>query len=142
VKKKNLEVCAQCEEFPCKKFDLLLEEGPKYDSFLTYQKVPHNLEFIKRQGLEEFIAQQSLRMTLLEKMIADFDDGRSRSFYCIAATLLSIKDLEDSLHLARQKTKEDKTESKDVKTKAKHLREFLNDFASRKAIELKLRKKE
>ncbi len=142
VKKKNLEVCAQCDEFPCKKFGLLLEEGTKYDSFLTYQKVPHNLEFIKRHGLEEFIAQQSLRMTLLEKMIADFDDGRSRSFYCIATALLSIKDLKDSLSQAQQKTMEDKIDSKDVKTRAKNLRGFLNDFASREAIELKLRKKE
>ena len=51
VKEKNLEVCAQCEEYPCPKFD---SEG-KFDSFVTHRKVFTNQKNIKEHSLEKFI---------------------------------------------------------------------------------------
>lgn len=137
VKKRNLEVCAECSEFPCSKF----KDAGKYDSFLTYKRVIQNLDFIKEHGVEEFIEQQKKRIELLLTMLKHFDDGRSKSFYCIATTLLSIKDLRSALDNAEQKIKEDKGESDDTKTRAKLLKGFLNDIAAREGIELTLRKK-
>ncbi|MCK4528547.1 DUF3795 domain-containing protein [candidate division WOR-3 bacterium] len=137
VKKRNLEVCAECSEFPCSKF----KDAGKYDSFLTYKRVIQNLDFIKEHGVEEFIEQQKKRIELLLIMLKHFDDGRSKSFYCIATTLLSIKDLKGALDNAEQKIKEDKSESDDTKTRAKLLKGFLNDIAAREGIELTLRKK-
>ena len=137
VKKKNLEACAECSEFPCSKF----KDAGKYDSFLTYKKVIQNLNFSKEHGVEEFIEQQKKRIELLLTMLKHFDDGRSKSFYCIATTLLSIKDLKGALDNAEQKIKEDKSESDDTKTRAKLLKGFLNDIAAREGIELTLRKK-
>ncbi len=137
VKKRNLEVCAECSEFPCSKF----KDAGKYDSFLTYKKVIQNLNFSKEHGVEEFIEQQKKRIELLLTMLKHFDDGRSKSFYCIATTLLSIKDLKGALDNAEQKIKEDKSESDDTKTRAKLLKGFLNDIAAREGIELTLRKK-
>jgi len=137
VKKKNLEVCAQCDEFPCSKF----EGGGEYDSFLTYKKVHHNLNFIRKHGIEKFIEQQRKRMRLLERMLKDFNDGRSKSFYCIAATLLPITDLETSLNETEQRIRADKIRLDDFKTKSKILKGFLNNFAAKEGIELKLRKK-
>ena len=141
VKKKNLEVCAQCDEFPCLKFGSSHINGGKYDSFITYKKAHHNLNFIRTHSLEKFIEQQKDRIKLLEKMLKYFDDGRSKSYYCIVTTLLSIKDLEKGLDKTTQKIRAENIELNDVKTKAKILKEFLNDLASRKRIELKLRKK-
>ncbi len=142
VKKKSLEVCAQCEEFPCPRFESWLGGGAKYDSFLTYLKVHSNMESIRKQGIREFIKQQKKRIEMLETMIEGFDDGRSRSFYCLAVTLLSIKDLKDSLGQAGQNIKKDSLEAEDRKAKAKMLRGLLNVSAAEKGIELKLRKKE
>lgn len=79
---------------------------------------------------------------MLETMIKDFDDGRSRSFYCLAATLLPVKDLEDSLDQARQDIKKDNFDAEDIKARAKILRGFLTSSAAEKGVELKLRKKE
>ena len=59
--------------------------------------------------------------------------------YCIATALLLITDLEKSLKRSDQKIKTDKIGLDDVKTKSKILKEFLNDFAAREGIELKLR---
>jgi len=59
--------------------------------------------------------------------------------YCIATALLSITDLEKPLKRSDKKIKTDKIGLDDVKTKSKILKEFLNDFAARGGIELKLR---
>lgn len=141
VKKNNLEVCAQCDDFPCSKFDSWLIEGGEYDSFLTHKKVYPNLTFIKEYGLGKFIEQQKKRIKLLEIMLKDFDEGRSKSFLCIAATLLDLEDLEKSLKKSEEKIKAERVDLNEIKIKSKILRKFLNNFAKSKGIGLKLRKK-
>ena len=47
VKKKNLEVCGHCDEFPCTKFDTWFDEDT-YDSFVTHKKTELNLNFIRK----------------------------------------------------------------------------------------------
>ena len=142
VKKKGLEVCAQCDEFPCPKFTSWLDKLTIEDSFLTHQKIKSNLYFIKEQGLDKFLKQQKKRIKLLEKMLKDFDDGRSKSFYCIATTLLPVVELEALLGEAERKVKLEKVKADDIKTKAKILRGLLTDFAAKGGVELKLRHKE
>jgi|WetSurMetagenome_2_1015567.scaffolds.fasta_scaffold102899_2 hypothetical protein len=142
VEKKKLEVCAQCNEFPCSKFESWLENGVEYDSFLTYKKVKPNLNFIRTYSLEKFIEHQRKRIELFEKMLKNFDDGRSKSFYCVAATLLSILDLETSLKKAEHILNTEISNSDDAKTKSKILKEFLNEAADINKVELKLRKRE
>ena len=141
VKKKRLEACAQCSEFPCSKFVSWLENGGGYDSFLTHTKAKSNLDFIRTYGLERFIEQQRRRIELLEKMLKSFDDGRSKSFYCIATTLLPIQDLETSLGKTEQSLKADKISIGEARSKSKILKDFLNESAARNDVELRLRKK-
>lgn len=140
VKKKELEVCAQCDDFPCSKFESWLVGGGENDSFLTHKKAHSNLEFIRKHRIEKFIEQQSKRIRLLEIMIKDFDDGRSKSFYCIATTLLSISDIEKSIHSANERMIKLGIKKEDFETKAKILREILQDAAKREDVDLKLRK--
>jgi len=85
-----------------------------------------NLNFIKERGIEEFIGQQQKRIKSLETMIADFDDGRSRSFYCRSATSLDIAALENSLEKAIQKVGIDNVKPDDTKTKARILKGILS----------------
>jgi hypothetical protein len=141
VKKECLEVCAECNEFPCSKFEGLTKGDEVYDSFLTYRKVMSNLDFIGEHDVEKFIESQKKRIELLETMLKRFDDGRSKSFYCIATTLLPIGVLEKSLENSEQKIREDQIGMKDIKTTSKILKGFLNEVADRDGIELKLRKK-
>ena len=142
VKKRGLEVCARCDEFPCSKFASWLDKLTIEDSFLTHQKIKPNLYFIRERGLDKFLKQQKKRIKLLEKMLKDFDDGRSKSFYCIATTLLPVVELENLLCEAERKVKLEKVKADDIKTKAKILRGFLEGFAAKGGVELKLRHKE
>ena len=129
VKKKNLEVCAECSEFPCSKFKSYEEyqQVKDFSSYPPYKKVIPNLNFIKEQGIEKFIEQQKKRMKLLEMMIEDFDDGKSRSFFCKATAFMDIAKLEKSLDEANKRIKTDKIKPNDIKIKAKILKEILNE---------------
>lgn len=151
LKKKNLEICAECEEFPCQKFKeknstslserlggangdwWYLTDAGKYDSFLTYRKVVPNLGFIKEHGIKRFREQQRKRIELLETMLKQFDDGRSKSFYCLAVTLLTLESLENAL--------DEVEKTDDIKMSAKKLKTNLNEKASQEVVELTLRKK-
>jgi hypothetical protein len=137
VKKRKLEVCSQCDEFPCSKF----ESWAEGDSFVTHQKTLFNLNFIRGEGLERFTEQQRKRIGLLTTMLEEFDDGRSKSFYCIATALLPATALEESLHHAQEQIKRDKAKSEDIKMRAGILRGLLDDCAGKTGVELKLRHK-
>ncbi|TSA34890.1 MAG: DUF3795 domain-containing protein [Porphyromonadaceae bacterium] len=129
VKKKNLEVCAGCSDFPCPKFKSneeykQVKESPSYPS---YKKVMPNLNFIKKYGITKFIEQQKKRIKMLETMLENFDDGRSRSFFCKEAVLHDITSLRTSLDKATQKIKTEKIKQDDVKNKAKILKAILHE---------------
>ncbi len=86
-----------------------------------------NLNFVKAHGIEKFVEQQKKRIKLLEMMIEDFDDGKSRSFFCKATAFMDIVNLEESLNEATQRIKTDKIKPNDIKIKAKILKEILNE---------------
>ena len=138
VKKKNLEVCAECTEFPCAKFKSAeeYEKVKESSSYPPCKKILPNLNFIKSHGIKKFIEQQRCRIKSLEKMIENFDDGRSRSFFCRAATLLDLTSLTSSLDEATRKIKTDKIKQNDFKKKAQILRDIINEIALKDGVEL------
>jgi len=138
VKKKNLEVCAECSEFLCSKFKSHEEyqQLKESSSYPSYKKVMPNLNFIKEQGIKKFIEQQKKKMKLLETMMENFNEGRSRSFFCKAVDLLDLTSLESALGEAIRKIKIEKIEQNDAKNKAKILRAILNEIALKKEMEL------
>jgi hypothetical protein len=85
-----------------------------------------NVDFIKEHGINRFIDEQKKRIKLLERMIDNFDDGRSRRFFCKAACLHDLTSLESALNEAIQRIKTDNIKQDDTKGKAKILREILN----------------
>ena len=95
-----------------------------------------NLNFMKEHGIEKFVGQQKKRIKLLETMIVNFDDGRSRSFYCKSAALLDLTTLESSLDKAIQKIKTDNIKPNDTKPKAKILKGILSGIALKEGVEL------
>ena len=112
-----------------------LELGKLHDSFVCYQKLEDNISFIQENGIAEFEKQQKNRERLLGEMLKEFNEGRSKSYYCTAATVLEIGDLEKSLVEARIQARE-----LDIKEKARILHAILDRVADRKKCYLKLRK--
>ncbi len=130
VRKKNLEVCAECSDFPCSKFksDEEYQQLKESSSYPSVKKIIPNLNFIKEYGIERFIEQQKKRIKLLETMIEHFDDGRSRSFYCKATAFIDIKKLEDSLDKATQKIRSDNIKTNEKKIIARVLKDIIHEI--------------
>ncbi len=132
VKKRGLEVCAECSDFPCSRFksEEEYQQLKESSSYPSYKRVIPNLNFMKERGIEEFAGQQRKRIQLLERMLTDFDDGRSKSFYCKSAALLDLETLENSLDKAIEKTEAGNINPSDARTKANTLKGILSSVAS------------
>ena len=94
VIKNGLEICSDCKDYPCKRFD---SEKDGYDSFVTHKKVFANLDYIKTNGIENFINNQRVRIDILNCLLTNFDDGRSKNFYCISCALLPVEKLQEKI---------------------------------------------
>jgi hypothetical protein len=131
-----LEFCWHCEDHEaCEKWKKHRELGKKFDSFKCYQKLEDDITFIQKHGVEEFEKVQIIREQLLREMLQEFNEGRSKSYYCIAATILDIDELEEALTQARNNCS-----GFDIKEKSKVLHSILDEIAEKKNYNLKLRK--
>jgi hypothetical protein len=131
VIKNGLEVCSECKECPCKRFD---SEKDGYDSFVTHKKVFINLDFIKDKGIDSFIAQQKLRMDILADFIEKFDDGRSKNYFCLSCALLPLDKLQDAYGFINSKQNNNLT----IMEQNRLLKDKLQLIADNLNIDLKL----
>jgi hypothetical protein len=136
VKEKQIEFCWQCaENGSCQKWKKHREAGKQHDSFKCYQKLEADILFIREHGVEEFEAHQKTREALLKEMLQAFNDGRSKSYYCIAATVLDVYELREVLEKAKEHSK-----GMPLKEKSKIIHSSLENIAREKGYLLRLRK--
>ena len=127
---KGLEVCSLCNEFPCNRFDA---EKNGYDSFVTHRMVFANLDYIKNNGIGQFIKNQKVRINILNILLTSCDEGRSKSFYCIGCALLPLDRLQE-IHSFILGMNSDI----DIKEKSKLIKNLFMKLADSMNIELKL----
>ncbi len=136
IKKKHVDFCGQCAESKsCERWGKHREAAKHHDSILSYQKLEDNIEFIQKNGLNEFEKQQIAREKLLKAFLSEFNDGRSKTLYCIAATLLEIDELEKVLERARAES-----QGLEMKVKSEVMHSLLEEIAEKRNYLLKLRK--
>jgi hypothetical protein len=68
-------------------------------------------------------------------MLREFNEGRSKSYYCIAATVLEIGELEEALTQAHKNS-----DGLEIKERSKVLHSILDEIAEQRNYFLKLRK--
>ncbi len=104
----GIEYCYLCDEYPCEKYqgiDLL-------DSFITHRNQLKDFEKVKKIGLECYQAELEEKIEILKYLLANCNDGRRKSFFCIAVNLLELQDVKSVV-----KQIEDQTESGKVTVK-------------------------
>ena len=136
LKRKGIEFCWECEQSDnCAKWRSHRKFSRTGDTFKCYQKLEDDISLIKKNSIISFDKLQKAREAFLKEMLRDFNDGQSKNYYCIAATVLEIKELEDALIEAKKTSKR-----LDAKGKSKNLHAILDKIAQRKNYNLKLRK--
>lgn len=137
VNRHGLETCAKCADWKnCDRVGRLLDSIKQSDSFISYRPLVENYARISKLGIEGFINLLSVKIKLLEHLLADYDDGRSKSYYCLACQLLPIEDIEAAL----QEAEGEFNQTADTAGKARLVRATINRRAGTAGIDLKLRK--
>jgi hypothetical protein len=135
--RKGFTTCTECKESPCERY---FRRGWGTDELSkTAEK---SLESIKKTGMKDWLKEQRKRRLLLENLLANYNEGRSMSFYCLAAMLMPPKLIEKAISELKEKLATNQLDSSDIKAKAKALRETIQGLAQKSGIELKLRKRE
>jgi len=130
--RKGLEYCFLCDEYPCKKYD---GEGQK-DSFITHMNIFSDVQKAKEIGLEAYEAELNIKIKILEELLAHYDNGRRKSFYCLAVNLLELKDI----NAIMKQIREEVDLQAPVKERAAITAKLFQGVADEKGIVLKLRK--
>lgn len=130
----NVEYCFQCEEYPCGRY----EHIDDYDSFITHQHRKLDLEKAEHIGMSAYNQEQEEKSEILEVLLSDYNDGRRKTFYCVAVNLLEIGEIKGVL-----KSIEEDTELRNVgmKEKSAYVVKRFKELAENNKIDLKLRKK-
>ncbi len=87
----NVQFCFQCSDFPCSRY----REQEPFDSFITTRNILSDLEKARDGGLEEYKRVLEAKMEILRYLLDTCNDGRRKSFFCLAVNLLPLEDLQD-----------------------------------------------
>ena len=90
----------------------------------------------KRIGMEAYKAELDEKVKILEGLLKDYNDGRSKSFYCLAVNLLELQDAKAVMVQIIQEVDLKAT----LKTRAAAAVRLFEEMAIQRGISLKLRK--
>ena len=127
------EFCTQCGRFPCQRYKTMQE----YDSFLPHSRMLKDLERAEKLSIEVYITELEERRAILDQLLAGWNDGRRKSFYCLAVYLLELSDL----RCAFEEIQAVVPSEKPVKEKTITAVEILKKTAEASGVVLKLNKK-
>ena len=85
----KLEYCHLCGEFPCERYDRIDE----YDSFITHRNRRKDMERFQKIGSEAYHSEQVQKAEILSFLLKNYNDGRRKSFFCLAVNLLDLEDI-------------------------------------------------
>lgn len=129
------EYCSRCQEFPCEKYQKI----DAFDSFITHQNQKKDLERQQEAGAEAYRAEQEEKIRSLKWLLQNCNDGRKKSFFCVAVNLLPVEDIRNVL---KQAESDDDFEDLSLKEKAAYMAVRFQKIADEQGILLKLRKKQ
>lgn len=130
----GVEYCFQCDEYPCPKY----KHMDDFDSFMTHQGRKADMERARQLGIEAYNAEQVEKAKILDILLSDFNDGRKKTLFCTAVSLLDLRELQAVL---RQIENRADLDTLTLKEKSAFAAGLLQEAAAKNNIELKLRKK-
>ena len=129
-----MEYCYLCDEYPCEKYDGI----DAFDSFITHRNQLKDVKKAREIGMDAYQAELAEKMEILKYLLANYNDGRRKSFFCLAVNLLELPDLKLVIDQITSETGSDQLSLKD---KAKLAASRFNTLAEKQNIVLKLNRK-
>ena len=136
MKRRGIESSWECDEGDsCELWARHREFGRAHDTFVSYAALDDNIASLRRAGLPAFVDGQREREQLLVEMLSEFNEGRSKSYYCVAATVLASSQLRAALASARESSG-----GMEARDRARALHAWLDAAADARSVTLALRK--
>lgn len=132
--REKIEYCHQCPEFPCEYYESIDE----YDSFITHSNRRSDLEKHRNIGKEAYQEEQRRKTEILGELLANYNDGRRKSFFCLAVNLLEYEVLQAVMDQVKAVPE---PAGRTIKERAAGVVKLLQDAADERGIVLKLKKK-
>ena len=126
--------CYECPCYPCEKY----EHAGEFDSFITHRHQKADLEKAQRMGVTAYQQEQREKREMLGYLLSYDNDGRRKSFFCLAVNLLALEDLRDAMQEIRAY---DAGCADSVKARASHAVTVLQQLADRRHMILKLNRR-
>ena len=130
----NVEYCFDCPDFPCDKYDGIDDS----DSFITHKNQKADLEKARLIGIANYNKEQQEKIEILNMLLTQYNDGRRKTFFCVAVNLLNIADIKAILNQINENSE---LESLEMKEKSAYVAMLFQNLADNQGISLKLRKK-
>ncbi|HOZ38432.1 MAG TPA: DUF3795 domain-containing protein [Anaerolineaceae bacterium] len=130
----HVEYCYLCPEFPCSQFD----GAENYDSFITHQRQLRDIKRVQEIGIEAYNQELTRKSEILHTLLAEYNDGRRKSFYCLAVNLLPLPKIET---IMEELASDLPLNALPLKEKAAYVAALFENDASQERLVLKLRKK-
>ncbi len=134
LQRDNVEYCFLCSDFPCQKYD----GAEETDSFITHQRQLSDIERAREIGINAYNKEQTRKSEILHTLLAEYNDGRKKTFFCLAVNLLPLPQIEEVMD---QVANNPSLCVVTLKDKAAYVVALFEDVASRSGLILKLRKK-
>lgn len=131
--RKGLEYCFQCDEYPCEKYS----GADQSDSFITHLNQFRDMEKARGLGLSAYKSELDEKISILETLLAHYNDGRRKGLFCLAVNLLELHDIKCVMAQIACEAQPDQA----IKERAAISVRFLQEAAEKRDISLKLRKK-
>ena len=131
---RNVVYCCDCGSYPCEKY----QHFDDFDSFITHRRRAADLMRMKEIGEDAYNAEQREKVEILQFLLAHFNDGRRKSFFCAAVNLLELSELREVTRRLREIHAMNDIPQKESSACAVKV---LQEAAVRQNIVLKLRRK-
>ena len=126
--------CWECPEYPCSHYDGF-DDG---DSFVPHRNRQQDIDMAKALGLEAYLARLEEKRTILEELLARYNDGRRKTIFNTAVYLLPLEDLRSVMAILDSRWE---LAGQTVKERAAAAVECLQTAAQRQGISLRRNKK-
>lgn len=130
----KIEYCYECGQYPCEKY----QHPDDHEIFIPSRRRKADLERAQSIGIEQYNLEQLEKKKILSHLLANYNDGRRKNFFCVAVNLLDLDELQEAM---RQIQVNDSLSALPLKAQASHVAEVLQRIADSKNVSLKLIKK-
>ncbi|WP_455581860.1 DUF3795 domain-containing protein [Dysosmobacter sp.] len=127
----GVEYCYECGQYPCEKY----EGCEAFDSFITHRRQKADLERAQKIGICAYNREQTEKARILNHLLENYNDGRKKTFFCVAVDLLELPELREGMEQL------DSAGELPGKEKSRYAAEVFQKIAQRRNVELKLRRK-